>query len=187
VARDHHIQVAKALYSLPTRYIGETVKVRADQQLVRIYFRGQLIKTHPRKPPGGRSTDPSDYPPGRSAYATRDIDYLRRDASAKGPAIGTYAERLLDCELPWTRMRQVYKLLGFVRRFGEARVNEACERALAFDVVDVYRLEKVLKQAVATAEDAAPHNVVQLPLRFARPIADFAVRERRKEEENRNE
>ncbi|MBI4318746.1 MAG: IS21 family transposase [Chloroflexi bacterium] len=187
VARDHHIQVAKALYSLPTRYIGDTVRVRADQQLVRIYLRGQVIKTHPRKPPGGRSTDPTDYPPGRGAYATRDIDYLEREAKTHGPAIGIYAERLLDTELPWTRMRQVYKLLGLVRSYGETRVNEACERALGFDVVDVRRLEQVLKQAAKSSEPSPPQNIIQLPLRFARPIADFAIRRRREEEENNHE
>jgi len=187
VAPDHHIQVAKALYSLPTRYIRETVKVRADQQLVRIYFRGQIIKTHPRMPPGGRSTDPTDYPAERSAYAMRDVDYLKRQAAAFGVSIGTYAERLLDSELPWTRMRQVYKLLGLIKTYGEARVNEACERALGFDVVDVYRLDRVLKQAVANPEEAPAKNVIQLPLRFARPVADFTVRRRRNEEGNDNE
>ena len=183
VARDHHIQVAKALYSLPTRYIGTTVNVRADQQLVKVYLRGQLIKTHPRKPPGGRSTDTSDYPPGRAAYATRDIDHLKREAKTHGAAIGIYAERLLGGDLPWTRMRQVYKLLGLVRRYGETRVNEACERALGFDVVDVNRLDRVLQQAANCPEETPPRNIVQLPLRFARPIADFAVRRRRSSEE----
>lgn len=187
VGRDHHIQVAKALYSLPTRFIRETVKVRADQQLVRIYFRGQLVKTHPRKQPGGRSTDPGDYPAERSAYAMRDVDYLKRQAAAHGAAIGTYACRLLDSELPWTRMRQVYKLLGLVKTYGEARVNEACERALGFDVVDVHRLERILKQAVTSPDEAPARNVIQLPLRFSRPIADFAVRQRRKEGKNDHE
>lgn len=187
VAPDHHIQVAKALYSLPTRYIRETVKARADQQLVRIYFRGQLIKTHPRMPAGGRSTDPADYPAERTAYAMRNVDYLKRQATTHGSAVGTYAERLLDSDLPWTRMRQVYKLLRLVKSYGEVRVNDACERALGFDVVDVHRLERVLKQAVATPEEAPATNIVQLQLRFARPVADFAVRQRRKEEGNDHE
>jgi hypothetical protein len=29
---------------------------------VRLYKRGELVKIHPRKPRGGRSTDPDDYP-----------------------------------------------------------------------------------------------------------------------------
>jgi hypothetical protein len=43
---DHHIRFGKALYSLPTRWIGCQVDVRGDRSLVRIYVRSELIKTH---------------------------------------------------------------------------------------------------------------------------------------------
>ena len=62
------------MYSVPGELIGQRVHARADTPLVKIYVRGQLIKTHPRKPPGGRSTDPADYPVGRAEYALRDVD-----------------------------------------------------------------------------------------------------------------
>src|SRR5438552_4341893 len=45
VHRDHHIEVAKALYSVPGNLIGRHVDVRADSQLVRVYHRGHLVKT----------------------------------------------------------------------------------------------------------------------------------------------
>ncbi|MGH3787422.1 MAG: Mu transposase domain-containing protein, partial [Pseudonocardiaceae bacterium] len=48
VHRDHHIEVGKALYSLPGHLIGQQVQVRADTALVKIFHRGQLVKTHPR-------------------------------------------------------------------------------------------------------------------------------------------
>ena len=54
---DYHIQVARALYSVPWRHVGTRVTARADEHLVKVYLRDQLIKTHPRKAPGGRSTD----------------------------------------------------------------------------------------------------------------------------------
>ena len=44
---------------MPGELIGPRVEARADSCLVKIYSRGQLIKTHPRKPAGGRSTDPA--------------------------------------------------------------------------------------------------------------------------------
>ena len=73
VHRDHHVEVAKALYSVPGHLIGHHVEARADAQLVKIFWRGGLIKVHPRQPPGGRSTDPADLPVGRDVYALRDI------------------------------------------------------------------------------------------------------------------
>ena len=39
VHRDHHLEVGKALYSVPGNLIGQQVKVRADSQLVRIFAR----------------------------------------------------------------------------------------------------------------------------------------------------
>jgi hypothetical protein len=88
VHRDHHIEVAKALYSIPGNLIGQRVEVRADRSLVRVFARGQLVKVHPRQQPGHRITDPDDLPSDRTAYAMRDLDHLRRLAAGHGPAIG---------------------------------------------------------------------------------------------------
>jgi transposase len=116
VHRDHHIEVAKALYSIPGNLIGQKVEVRADRQLVRVFHRGQLVKVHPRTRPGGRVTDPADLSPEKTAYALRDIEHLKRTARSYGESIGAYAEALLDNPLPWTRMRQVYALFGLVKK-----------------------------------------------------------------------
>lgn len=178
VARDRHVAVAKALYSVPGEHIGEQVEVRADQKLVRISQRGELLKVHPRKPAGGRSTDPADFPEPVRAYATRDLGYLQRAAAEHGASIGGYAEQLLGGPLPWTKMRQVYRLLGLVRRYGAERVETACGRARALDVVDVTRIARMLERALEGAGDDAPAprpagRVVQL--RFARSAIEFAL------------
>ncbi|MGI8751042.1 MAG: IS21 family transposase [Acidimicrobiales bacterium] len=94
VHRDHHIEVAKALYSIPGDLIGVTVEVRADRQLVRVTYRGAVVKVHPRQPPGGRSTDPADLPSEKTAM--RDLDHLRRLAQGHGTSIGAYAAVVLD-------------------------------------------------------------------------------------------
>jgi transposase len=168
VARDHHIEVAKALYSVPGHLIGHRVEARADAQLVKVFWRGGLIKVHPRQRPGGRSTDPADLPAGRAVYAMRDVGYLCRQAELVGPSVGDYARRLLDVELPWTRMRQVYRLLGLARRYGDQRVEAACAQALALDVVDVSVIARLLERAREHAQPPVPAVAAQLPLRFTR-------------------
>jgi len=97
--------VAKALYSIPGNLIGAQVDVRADRALVRVSYRGQVVKVHPRQGAGGRVTDPADLPADRTAYTMRDLDHLRRLAAGHGPAIGVYAAAILDHPLPWTKMR----------------------------------------------------------------------------------
>lgn len=51
---DHHVQVLRSLYSVPTRYIGKLVRVRADSSIVRIYLGTELVKVHARVAPGNR-------------------------------------------------------------------------------------------------------------------------------------
>jgi hypothetical protein len=130
VHRDHHIQVARALYSVPGELIGQQVAVRADSKLVKILHRGQVIKIHPRLPAGGRATDEADLPSEVTAYALRDLDKLIRQAARHGTSVGAYASALLDSPLPWTKMRAVYRLLGLAKKFGSERVEQACARAL---------------------------------------------------------
>ncbi len=146
---DHHVQVARALYSVPTLYLQKKVRVRADKTTVKIYFGTELIKMHPRKPPGGRSTDVSDYPVGKATYALRSVDGLLAKAREKGPHVGTYAEKILAGPLPWTRMRQAYALLRLCEKFGDGRVAAVCQTALGFDVVDVLTDEITRRDAAA--------------------------------------
>ena len=101
---------------------------------------------------------------------------LRRYAREQGEHVGIYAERLLAGPLPWTRMRQAYGLLRLCERYGASRVDALCARPLAFDVIDVPRIERMLK-AARTAEDSAPAGsiVPLLASRFARDPASFAT------------
>jgi hypothetical protein len=175
VARDQHVQVAKALYSVPRHFVGRTLRARADQHTVRVYDGLALVKTHARQPPGGRSTDATDFPAERSVYALRDVEALRRQAESYGDAVGRLAAALLDGPLPWTRMRRVYALLGLARRYGAARINDACTIALAADMLDVHRLKRMLALGDAPASAATPPARV-IPLgRFLRPASQYAL------------
>jgi hypothetical protein len=172
---DHHVQVARSLYSLPTAYIGKKLHARLDKKTVRLYLRGELVVCHPRVAPGKRSTDLSHYPIGKAAYASRSIDSMIARSRDLGEHVGIYAERLLAGPLPWTKMRQAYGLIRLCERYGRDRVDALCSRALDFEVVDVPRIERMLKQA-RRDEDAASGKVVVLPpSRFARDAAAFAT------------
>ena len=175
VHRDHHIEVAKALYSVPGRLIGARVEVRADRALVRIFHRGQLVKVHPRQAPGRRCTDPTDLPADKSVYAMRDLTRLQAMAASHGAAIGAYAAALLDTPLPWTKMRRVYALLGLVKKWGAERVEAACASALDHEVINVSLIGRMLERGVehTAMQPALPGTVI--PGRFARDPAHFAV------------
>jgi hypothetical protein len=182
VARDHLAQVAKTLYSLPTRLIGKTLRARADRSLVRFYDGDELVKTHARQPPGSRSIDPADFPSEKRAYALRDIDFLARQAKTHGEHVGRLAQALLDGPLPWTRMRRVYALLSLARRYGDARLDATCAVALKAEMLDVRRLERMLARA-APAPTPELAQVIALA-RYLRPASQYALPLASREREN---
>lgn len=178
VQPDQHIQVAHALYSVPLRHVGATVRVRADQTTVRIDVGTEPIKTHPRVGPGKRSTDTADLPEHAADYATRSIEGVKSKACKRGEHIGRYAARLLDGPMAWRRMREVHALLRLCDRHGDGRVEALCQSALAFDVVDVRRIERMLKEAIKPGTpETGSGKVVGLPTpRFARSTEHFETR-----------
>ena len=179
---DHHVKFLKALYSVPTHYVGKQVTVRGDKALVRIYYKNELIKTHPRKPAGGRATDYTDYPPELEAYARRDPERMVRQAKKLGNNIGRFMSLLLSGVFPWAKLRQAQKLMRLADKYGHARVETACQRALGFDLINVQRVERILKNAIAPSDEPPQTGeLVSMPLRFLRPNESFSHEPKRKE------
>ena len=172
VHRDFHVEIGRALYSAPKEYLGCHLDARADSALVKLFHHGQLIKTHPRQQPGLRLTDPADLPAEKTTYAMRDVTALARAARRHGDAIGVYADQLLDTDLPWTKMRQVYRVLGLVRRYGPGPVDQACTRALEVDVVNVTKIASMLEKATENTPPP-PRPAAAATARFARDPAEY--------------
>ena len=183
VSRDFHVRTGNAFYSVPWRLAGQQVTVRADGTLVKIYHRGQVIRTHPQQPPGGRVSDPADFPPDTDVYARRDVDKLAKMAAARGEAIGIYAARVLDIPLPWTKMRAVYTLIGLARTYGNDAVEQACAAALELDVISVAKIRSIVEKGTGTqaAQAAARHRQAGdaartvTAARFARDPREFST------------
>jgi hypothetical protein len=176
VGRDLLAQVDRAFYSLPLAYKGKVLRARADRSIVRFYSGAAIVKTHPRMQPGQRSIDPNDYPQEKTTYAMRDVDFLQRQAEGHGPHIGQLAALILEGPLPWTRMRRVYALLALVRKYGAKRVEEVCVTALAFEMHDVRRLQRMLKNGTVLPPLSPPESPKVIPLaRYLRPSSQYAL------------
>jgi len=70
VGRDFHVEVARALYSVPAHLLGQYLDARADSELVTLSGRGVILKTHPRqRARRAARTHESDLPAERAGYA----------------------------------------------------------------------------------------------------------------------
>jgi hypothetical protein len=71
-------------------------------------------------------------------------------------------------------MRRVYALLGLVRRYGAARVTEACTVALAADMLDVHRLTRMVEQGISVPPPSPPARVAPAG-RYLRPATQYRL------------
>ena len=185
LGRDGAVLLERPLYSVPYTVPQGELKVRMSRSTVKLYRRQRLVKVHARQRPGQHAIDADDLPPGKAELATRDCASLQRRADTHGPHVGEYTRRLLEGPLPWTRVRRVYALLGLARRHGSCYADEACARALEFDVVDVKRIKRMLERGLVQrgllppsppSPPAATGKVI--PLRFARDARRYRAAKR---------
>jgi transposase len=172
---DHHVQFEQALYSAPATTCppGTKLEVRGDQKLVKLYRKGELVKVHVRQPRGSRATDPDDYPKEKTAYALRSTDAVVRRATTLGPSVEAFAQKLFEGPLPWAKLRAGQKLISLGERYGGERLDAACQRSLAYDLVDVRRLQRILLQALDHEPPVEEETGTPLGSRFARPGSAF--------------
>jgi hypothetical protein len=105
----------------------------------------------------------------------RNCDYYIGKAKEVGTHCGSFAEELLSGVFPWSKLRQAQKLIRLSEKYGAQRIEQACSRALSFSLIDVYRLESIVKQALgqeATTKKGGKKAVV-VPGRFGRPAEYF--------------
>ena len=156
VHRDGHLVVDGSFYSAPCRLVGETVWCRVTPDAVELYERHVRVATHPRaKAPGGRATLAEHLPPGKRDALVVDPETLRRDAAAVGARTAEFVDRLLG-DRPLDRRRGARRVLTLATRWGAARVEAACARALAFDEVRAASVESILQRGRGLAPAERP-------------------------------
>ena len=90
---------------------------------------------------------------------------------------GRFMTELLAGPFPWAKLRQAQKLLRLGDKYGWTSVDQACRRALAFDLINVARVERIIKlgleRGALPATPRSSQTVIQMPLRFERPTSHF--------------
>ena len=72
-------------------------------------------------------------------------------------------------------MRSVYRLIGLAKRYGPPAAEAACARALDVDVINVSKIESMLKNATENTPAAHLAAAAAVPGRFARDAAEYAT------------
>lgn len=144
---DYHIVVDRHFYSVPYRLVHTKVDVFLTATAVSVFAKGERVASHARSfLPVKHTTVAEHMPPAHQAMARRAPDRLRQDAAALGVAIGAYVDRLLGArEHPEQGIRACLGVLRLARSYGQARLELACERALAAGALSSRYIEQLLK------------------------------------------
>ncbi len=130
---DYHVEVEAHRYSVPHALVGQSLEARLTRAGVELLLRGQRVAAHARSDRrGGYTTVDAHMPAAHRAHREwtpqRLIDWGQRI----GVATGEVVTRLLQMyKHPEHGYRSCLGLLSLSRRFGEARLEAACERGLA--------------------------------------------------------
>jgi hypothetical protein len=133
VHRDAHVQFEKGLYSVPFRLLGQTLWLKATAVTVRIYREHELIAVHARlSRPGTRSTATDHMPPEALAWKMQDPRWCLNQSEQIGVACHCLIQRLF-ADRVLENLRAAQGIVRLKKKYGAARLEAACQRALAYD------------------------------------------------------
>jgi transposase len=172
--RDCHVQFDRAYYSAPFALAGKTLWLRASDTVVALYEDYRHLATHGRAQRAGQRVTLSEHmPPQARAFFERDRHWCDTQAQAVGVRCAELVARLLSDRIA-ERLRAAQGVLALGKRYGAARLESACERALAHDSPH-YRTVKTI---LSTGADLQPLLATHTPAaytraRFTRSAADL--------------
>lgn len=146
VGIDYHILYKKHAYSVPHTYCGERVELEVSARMVRVYFKGNCIAQHPRSHKAGGFTTESAHMPTSHQKQQWSPQKLINWGSSIGPCTRTVVESELNSK---PHKEQAYKaclgLLSLHRKYGEGRLEQACQSAIMLERPNRRTVDNLLK------------------------------------------
>lgn len=141
---DGCVEVEAAYYGAPPGWIGRLVAVQWDARCVRLLDprTGQLLREHLRQTRGRHRIKDEDRPP----RTPQGIVHLLARAAQSGPHVGELAQGMYHRQAE-AAVRRIQGLLSFIRKYGAARVDDACAAALELEVYDYRFVRRYLERA----------------------------------------
>jgi transposase len=130
---DYHVEFAHHYYSVPHALVGQEVELRITRTTVEVLFRHQRVASHARSHRrGGYSTIPEHMPAAHRAHREWTPARLLHWAETIGVATRYLVAHLLESKPhPEQGYRACLGLLALARKYGDARLEAGCVRALA--------------------------------------------------------
>lgn len=150
---DYHVEVEGHYYSVPHTLVGRKVDLRYTATTVEIFHQGQRVAAHPKVDRRGRHSTVDSHMPAHHRCAQWSPQRLMRWAEKSGPATAQLIEAILQSRRhPEQGYRSCLGILRLGERFGQTRLEAACQRALAIQALSYRSVESILAHGL----DAQP-------------------------------
>jgi transposase len=145
---DCHVQYEKCRYSVPYKYVRQSLWLRSSESTIRLYQDHVMIAIHPRLMfAGARHTIDEHIPPNALAYKMQDVQWCLAQANKIGIHCSLLIEHLLQDKVI-DHLRAAQGILGLKRQYGDARLEAACCRAIEFETLNYRSVKNILKAGV---------------------------------------
>jgi len=164
---DYHVALEGHYYSVPHALVHEEVEVRFTSRTVEVLHRGQRVASHARSDRrGAHSTTPAHMPKAHRQHLEWTPSRFIRWGEGIGPATGRLIEAVLrERPHPEQGYRSCLGILRLERRYGRARLEAACARALAVRARSYRDVDAILKHGLDQLPPlAAPDAAASAPL-----------------------
>jgi transposase len=130
---DYHVEIDKHYYSVPYTLVRQELWASYTTSTVEVFHRDKRVAAHRRGPPNrGHTTLPEHMPSSHRRYADWTPERIKREAAEIGPNAAALVEVILrEKRHPEQGFRSCLGIVRLAGRFERARVEAACERALA--------------------------------------------------------
>ena len=167
VSIDYHVELDGHYYSVPHALIHERVDACLTATTVELFHRGHRVAAHVRsRVRGTHSTDPAHMPKAHQRHLEWTPSRIISWAQTIGLQTAALVEAILaDRPHPEQGYRSCLGILRLATRYGDARLEAACARAVAVGARSYRHVDSILK-----------HGLEQLPLQNA-PVRPVRVHE----------
>ena len=134
VGPDYHVLYRRHAYSVPHALVGSYIDIEAGAQLVRLPHRGQMVAQHPKALTEGGFTTLAEHMPESHQRQRWSPERLLGWGESIGSATRAVVEwHLRQRKHPEQAYRSCLGLLSLVRKYGDARLEKACQQALLLE------------------------------------------------------
>ena len=157
VQPSYHVYLSEDIhyYSVPFRFIGKKVKVAYSQYAVEIYHDNRRIASHRRdRKAGGYTTIEDHMPSAHKYYAQWNPGRITGWAAKVGPNVKNIVSKILTSKkYPEQAYRVCIGIINLERKYGKARVDRACARALSYNLYKYKAVKNILDKGLDSIEE----------------------------------